>query len=99
MSTVSSFFSKLKFYLKSGLYGTLIAGCAIYGVLASILLRIVNKAEYAQFAVAKACYYLCSLFLGLRINIKNEKYLHNLPAIVIANHQSALDIYVLGKIF
>ncbi|KGU27121.1 1-acylglycerol-3-phosphate O-acyltransferase [Candida albicans P34048] len=99
MSAVSSFITKLKFYLKSGLYGTLVAGCAIYGVLASIILRIVNKAEYAQYAVAKACYYVVSLFLGLKINIKNEKYLQNLPAIVVANHQSALDIYVLGKIF
>ncbi|KAF6072459.1 Acyltransferase family protein [Candida albicans] len=99
MSAVSSFFTKLKFYLKSGLYGTLVAGCAIYGVLASIILRIVNKAEYAQYAVAKACYYVVSLFLGLKINIKNEKYLQNLPAIVVANHQSALDIYVLGKFF
>ena len=53
MSAVSSFFTKLKFYLKSGLYGTLVAGCAIYGVLASIILRIVNKAEYAHMQLLK----------------------------------------------
>ena len=39
------------------------------------------------------------VYFGIKINIKNEKYLQNLPAIVVANHQSALDIYVLGKFF
>ncbi|CUM67945.1 uncharacterized protein PRCAT00005658001 [Priceomyces carsonii] len=90
---------KLKFYLKSTLYGSLIAGCALYGVIASIVLRIIGKKEYAQYTVAKVFYFACSSLLGLKITIKNEKYLHEKPAIIISNHQSALDIYVLGKIF
>ncbi|ABN66569.2 predicted protein [Scheffersomyces stipitis CBS 6054] len=97
--TQNTFWGKVKFYLKSVVFGSLIVGCALYGVIASILLRIVNKIEYSQFTVAKAFYSSLSVALGLKINVKNEKYLSSNPAIYISNHQSALDIYVLGKIF
>lgn len=97
--TQNTFWGKVKFYLKSVVFGLLIVGCALYGVIASILLRIVNKIEYSQFTVAKAFYSSLSVALGLKINVKNEKYLSSNPAIYISNHQSALDIYVLGKIF
>ncbi|CAI5758593.1 unnamed protein product [Candida verbasci] len=90
---------KIKFYLKSIIFGATIAGCALYGVIASILLRLIGKVEYAQYTVARAFYYSLSLFLGIKIHIKNEHYLNQLPAIVISNHQSALDIHVLGRLF
>ncbi|RCK57713.1 putative 1-acyl-sn-glycerol-3-phosphate acyltransferase [Candida viswanathii] len=95
----TTFLGKVKFYLKTVLFSTLLAGCAIYGVFASIILRLIGKGEYAQYTVARACYYSCRLLMGLKINIKNGHYLRDLPAIVVSNHQSALDIFVLGQIF
>lgn len=94
-----SVLQSLKFFLKSVVYGSLIAGCAIYGVVASIVLRIVNKPQYAQYTVAKVFYAVCSAVLGLKITVKNEHYLKDMPAILVSNHQSALDIYMLGKLF
>lgn len=94
-----SFFKNLKFIIKSVLFGTVLTGCALYGVLASIGLRLVNKIKYAQYTVARAFYHSFSTFLGVRIKMVNEKYLQNTPAIVISNHQSALDIYILGRLF
>ena len=97
---MSAILKNLKFYCKSVIYGTVITGCAFYGVVASIALRVVGKKEYAQYTVARAFYHSLSLFLRLKINLKNEHYLKdNKPAIVISNHQSALDIYILGRIF
>lgn len=93
------YLQKLKFYIKSFIFGSLIASCALYGVFASIFLRIIGKSEYAQYTVARAFYHLFSRLLGIKIVIKNEHLLHKKPAVVISNHQSALDILVLGKIF
>lgn len=93
------FLSTLKFYAKSVAFGGLIAACALYGVFASVILRVVGKPEYAQYTVARAFYYSFSKLLNIRIVLKNEQYLHKKPAIVISNHQSALDILVLGRIF
>lgn len=90
---------RLKFYLKSVVFGSLIILCALYGVVASILLRLVGKEEYAQYTVARAFYYSLSRILGIHIILKNEELLHQKPAVVVSNHQSALDILVLGRVF
>lgn len=89
----------LKFYAKSFVFGLLIVVCALYGVVAGLVLRILGKEEYAQYTVARAFYYLLSRTLGLKITIKNEHLLQTKPSVVISNHQSALDIFVLGRLF
>ncbi|SGZ55157.1 CIC11C00000001419 [Sungouiella intermedia] len=93
------FLQTLKFYAKSFVFGTLIATCALYGVFASILLRLIGKPEYAQYTVARVFYFMFSKLLGVTITIKNEHYLRQNPAVVVSNHQSALDILILGKVF
>ncbi|CAK7909657.1 1-acyl-sn-glycerol-3-phosphate acyltransferase [[Candida] anglica] len=92
-------FKSIKFFLKSVIFGSLIAGCGLYGVIASIALRIVGKKEYAQWTVGRAFYNSFSTVLGIKITVKNEERLHGLPAVIISNHQSALDILVLGRVF
>lgn len=94
-----SVFSSIKFFVKSVVFGTVLAGCALYGVIASIALRLVNKLDYAQYTVARAFYYTFSWIMGVKIKLINEKYLLDTPAIVISNHQSALDIFVLARVF
>lgn len=93
------FFRSIKFYFKSVIYGLLITVCALYGVAASIILRLIGKEEYSQYTVARAFYYSVSTILGIKINVNNEKYLHGKPAVFISNHQSALDILILGRVF
>lgn len=93
------FLGRLKFFAKSVVFGSLIAACALYGVFASIVLRIIGKGEYAQYTVARAFYYSMRALLGIKITIKNEHYLKEMPSVVVANHQSALDIFILGRVF
>lgn len=92
-------FQSLKFYVKSVTFGILIVICALYGVFASIILRIIGKKEYSQYTVARAFYYSFSTVLGIKIKINDEKYLLDKPGIFISNHQLALDILILGRIF
>lgn len=89
----------IKFYFKAFVSTWLLAGCAGYGVLASVLLRIIGKKEYAQYTVGRVFYFTFSKVLGITITIKNEKYLKQKPAIVVSNHQTALDILILGRVF
>ncbi|CAH2353366.1 1-acyl-sn-glycerol-3-phosphate acyltransferase [[Candida] railenensis] len=92
-------FKSLKFFVRSVIYGSLITGCALYGVVASIILRIIGKKEYAQYTVAKAFYSTFSTATGIKIKLVNEEILTQLPAVIISNHQSALDILILAKVF
>ncbi|EGV66466.1 1-acylglycerol-3-phosphate O-acyltransferase [Yamadazyma tenuis] len=96
---MASFFQTIKFYVKSTIFGLLILVCAFYGVVASIFLRVIGKPEYSQYTVARAFYYSFSTILGVKIKVNNAKNLSSLPGIFISNHQSALDIFILGKIF
>lgn len=94
-----AFLRTLKFYAKSVVFGGLLAVCALYGVFSSIFLRVIGKPDQAQRHIGWLFYFLFSHVLGVKITIKNEHYLNQTPAVVVSNHQSALDILVLGKVF
>lgn len=91
--------SNLKYYLKSIIFGSIIAGSAFYAFVSLIFLKLIGKVEYVQWNMARAFYYSFSTILGIKVTIKNEEILRQTPAVVISNHQTALDILILGKIF
>ncbi|CEP60441.1 1-acylglycerol-3-phosphate O-acyltransferase SLC1 LALA0_S01e10968g [Lachancea lanzarotensis] len=78
---------------------TLLSTCALYGVLASIVLTLVGKRHLAQYTTARSFYYVMGTFLGIDVEVINPENLDKLPAIFVANHQSALDILMLGRTF
>lgn len=94
-----SFFTSLKFYSKTVLAGITLSVCAIYGVIASAILTLIGQKRLAQWTTARCFYHLFSFIFRIRINIENPERLENLPAIIISNHQSELDILILGRIF
>ncbi|GMM32892.1 1-acylglycerol-3-phosphate O-acyltransferase [Saccharomycopsis crataegensis] len=94
------FLQTSKFYLKTFVAVNVFFGCAIYGVVASIVLTLIGKQHLCQWATARAFYGSFSRILGIKIEVLNEERLvNNLPGILIGNHQSTLDILILGRIF
>lgn len=89
----------VKFVVKSVVYGSLISVIGCYGVGSSIVLRLVGKKDYAQTHIGRIFYFFVSKFLGLKITIRNGERLKGLPAVIVSNHQSALDVYMLGLVF
>lgn len=80
-------------------YGCLIL-CATYGVLASLALRLVGKHRISQWTVARAFHYTMGWTTGIRFEIVSGKeYLSTRPCVLIGNHQSELDVLLLGTIF
>ncbi|ODQ82823.1 hypothetical protein BABINDRAFT_5732 [Babjeviella inositovora NRRL Y-12698] len=95
-----SFLKLLKFYSKTTLALSIFTVCAVYGVAASVVLTLVGKRHLAQWTVARAFYHMFSTCLGIRIRLVNgETLLQVLPSIILGNHQSALDILMLGRTF
>lgn len=89
----------VRFYLKAALALTVFGTCSIYGVLCSIFFFLIGKRHLAQWSTARAFYYSFSTIMGIRIKLVNGERLNGLPAIIVGNHQSGLDILVLGRIF
>ncbi|KAJ8097839.1 hypothetical protein POJ06DRAFT_260251 [Lipomyces tetrasporus] len=90
----------LQFYGKFMLCFLSMCTCASYGFFASIVLSLIGKKGLSQWTAGRAFSTLTCPIIGLKINIKNEEILKNTrPAVIIANHQTELDVLLLGRIF
>ncbi|EHK41446.1 uncharacterized protein TrAtP1_004922 [Trichoderma atroviride] len=81
-------------------YISLIA-CALYGVLASILLTLVGKRQIAQWAVARAFHFTMRYTTGIEFVVDDPENIlgSTRPAVFIGNHQTELDVLMLGAVF
>lgn len=58
-----------------------------------------GKQGLSQWTVARVFYFLVSKILDIQIVIKNPEALKTRPAVFISNHQSELDVLILGAMF
>jgi lysophosphatidate acyltransferase len=75
--------------------------CASYGVIISIILRLVGYGGISQWAVARSFKWTMRYSTGVTFEIDDPNdYLNTTrPAVFIGNHQTELDVLMLGCIF
>lgn len=75
--------------------------CAVYGILASLVLRPLGRHRIVQYLTARSFKLTMYLFAGVRFEIVSGKeYLKaQRPCVIVGNHQSELDVLLLGAIF
>ncbi|KAG0331149.1 1-acylglycerol-3-phosphate O-acyltransferase [Podila humilis] len=71
-----------------------VAGCFI-----SIACAILDKRYAINYIVSRLFSYLSAKPCGVTYKIVGEKNLDTYPAIVVCNHQSSMDMMVLGRVF
>ncbi|KAM0324378.1 hypothetical protein ACHAQA_008159 [Verticillium albo-atrum] len=81
-------------------YVCLIAA-AIYGALAAILLRLAGSPGSSQWATARFFKYIMLLTTGVifEVDDPNNVLATTRPAVFIGNHQTELDVLMLGSVF
>lgn len=81
-------------------YATLLV-CALYGVTVSVLLRLFNAQGLAQYLTARSFKYLMRYTTGVNFVVLDpNNYLSSTrPAVIIGNHQTELDVLMLGCVF
>jgi len=81
-------------------YASLVV-CACYGVVASIFLRLVGYGRISQWATARSFKYVMWFTTGITFTIDDPNdYLNKTrPAVFIGNHQTELDVLMLGCMF
>lgn len=72
---------------------------AAYGTLASIVCTLIGKQHLAQYTTARFYYYAMKWVMGIDVKVIGEEKLQNKPFIAVSNHQSTLDILMLGRMF
>ena len=75
--------------------------CASYGTIASAILTAVGYGGLGQWTTAKAFKWTMLLFSGVWFDVRDENnYLNTTrPAVFLGNHQTELDILLLGHIW
>ena len=81
-------------------YASLVA-CAIWGTLSSGVLSILGQQQIAQWVTARAFHYTMRFTTGVVFQVYDPKdYLGTTrPAVFIGNHQTELDVLMLGAMF
>ncbi|KAI1974011.1 1-acylglycerol-3-phosphate O-acyltransferase [Ophidiomyces ophidiicola] len=74
--------------------------CAGYGVFASIFLRVVGYGQVSQWAAGRCFKWVMWLSTGVHFDIvEGKQHLATRPAVFIGNHQTELDVLMLGAVF
>ncbi|TWU77342.1 1-acylglycerol-3-phosphate O-acyltransferase [Metarhizium rileyi] len=75
--------------------------CAVFGVLASIFFTLVGKQGISQWATARAFHYIMRLTTGIVFEVEDPNNVLGTtrPAVFIGNHQTELDVLMLGAMF
>ena len=74
--------------------------CATYGVFASLFLRLTGYHRASQYVTARSFKWVMYLSTGVVFDIvEGLEYLNTRPCVIIGNHQSELDVLLLGTIF
>lgn len=76
------------FYMRLLLSLLALLVCAAYGVVASVVLRIVGYGGLSQWTVARSFKWAMRLAVGVEFVIQDEKHLRTRPAVFIGNHQT-----------
>lgn len=50
-----------------------------------------------NFVVARVFYALCKRVMNIHVDVEGEEYLSTRPAVYMMNHQSMLDILIVGR--
>ncbi|KAK9458268.1 hypothetical protein V1511DRAFT_455020 [Dipodascopsis uninucleata] len=100
LNLLGTFFKPFQFYGRFVLCILSMCICASYGTFASIILALVGKKNLSQYVAGRSFSNVTCPLLGVNIKIKNEEILtRTRPVIFISNHQSEMDILMLGRIF
>lgn len=92
---------RLRFYLNSLIYITGLSICSAWGVVVSIIMTFIpGQRLNINRVVARSFYHLTSPFLGIKMRVEGQEHFDQArPAVLVGNHQTAMDILYLGRIF
>ncbi|KAF8419699.1 hypothetical protein EV426DRAFT_634318 [Tirmania nivea] len=99
LTVLGRWFKKARFFSRLLTCYFLVMACASYGVLASVVLRMIGKVGLAQWTTGRAFLAVTCPAVGVDFKVVGEEKLQTRPAVFMSNHQSELDLIILGRIF
>ncbi|KAI8988319.1 hypothetical protein BDF20DRAFT_814337 [Mycotypha africana] len=89
------------FYYRSLMALVCLTIMAIYGTIVSIIFPLFGQKGMINYTVAHGYYMVGTFFCGIKVKSEGEEnlYKHKGPVIYVCNHQSSMDIMLMGKVY
>jgi lysophosphatidate acyltransferase len=71
--------------------------CSVWGMIVAAGMSLAGHRFDINWVVARSFYTLAGKLLDIRFVVEGEEHLDTKPAVLVANHQSGLDILLLGR--
>lgn len=86
-----------RYYTRVFVYLGTLAGVATAGIATAATLAILGRPHDVNYYVAGMFYQIASRLMDLKVEVEGEEYLNNKPAVLMCNHQSVLDMLIIGR--
>ncbi|KAJ2379327.1 1-acylglycerol-3-phosphate O-acyltransferase [Coemansia sp. RSA 2607] len=98
---VAALFSRKAHYYRRLIHFTVcVVIASVTGIVSSPVLWAVGRRASCNWVVARTFYFLTHLLLGIRVEIEGEEIMEQAgPCVLVGNHQSVLDLVMLGRVF
>lgn len=88
LALIGNISKKARFFARILSCYLLLITCAAYGVVTSVVLRLLGRQSIAQWVVARAFKNLTCPIVGIEFRVEGEEKLETRPAVFVSNHQS-----------
>jgi len=88
---------KGRYYVRAGTYVLTLAMTGVWAACVAAGMSLIGRQYDVNYVVAQGFYFLAGRSLGIDVQLEGEEYLHTRPAVLMCNHQSIVDVLVLGR--
>ncbi|KAJ3563201.1 hypothetical protein NP233_g9092 [Leucocoprinus birnbaumii] len=97
LGQISNASPKDHYYTRMFVYLGTLASVATASIVTATTMAILGRPHDVNFYVARMFHALVWRFMRLRVEVEGEEHLQNRPAIIMCNHQSMVDMVIVGK--
>jgi lysophosphatidate acyltransferase len=89
--------SPLRYYARLFVYVSTLVTVASCSFFVAAGMSIVGRSNEVNYVVARIFYGIAHRALDLKVEVEGEEFIETRPAVYMANHQSMIDILILGR--
>ncbi|PPQ92732.1 hypothetical protein CVT25_015699 [Psilocybe cyanescens] len=87
-----------RYYARVVVYAGTLMTVASFSVFIAAGMSLIGQSTNVNAIVARIFYFLISRSLDLKITVEGEEHLKTSPTVLMVNHQSMLDVFVIGRL-
>ena len=86
-----------RYYIRNVFYVLSLSFCSTLGFCSALPLSLLGRRHDVNYVVARTFYAIFSRLSGVQIVVEGEEHLQKRPCVFVGNHQSMVDVLVLGR--